>query len=478
MEKRLSIENPSAPLIIFSLLTATATIFAILFMDLVGAAIMIALPAVVWVIVSVFRDPRLGMITLFVANYFVMGISRYVPGPLGLAIDGLLVVTYVAALVRSLRVKGLLARANRDLTLLAVIWYLYAIFELFNPEAQSRMAWLFAMRGFSLYFVLTIPLTFMLLNRRRDLNLILTLWSVFTLLAVAKGLVQLYGFLDSAELQWLADGGAKTHIVGGRLRVFSFFTDAGQYGASMGYSGVVFAIAAIGTATRRTRYYYLFVSLMAFMGMMLSGTRGAIAIPAAAVIMFMVISGNRRYIITTAVVAISLFVFFKYTYIGNNNYQISRMRTAFTGKDASLQARLDNQAKLSTYLASRPFGGGIGSAGNWGQRFSPNGFLAQVPTDSWYVSIWAEQGVVGLTLHLFILFYVLIKGAILVRRVRDPELSFQLKGLLCGMAGIMAASYGNGVMGQMPTGIILYMSMAFMFMAKELDNESCGTTNT
>ena len=35
----------------------------------------------------------------------------------------------------------------------------------------------------------------------------------------------------------------------------------------------------------------------------------------------------------------------------------------------------------------------------------------------------------------------------------------------------MVASYGNGVLGQMPTGIIIYMSMAFLFMAEKFDKE-------
>jgi hypothetical protein len=35
----------------------------------------------------------------------------------------------------------------------------------------------------------------------------------------------------------------------------------------------------------------------------------------------------------------------------------------------------------------------------------------------------------------------------------------------------MGASYGNGVFGQLPTGIIIYISMAFVFMGPKLDEE-------
>jgi hypothetical protein len=61
--------------------------------------------------------------------------------------------------------------------------------------------------------------------------------------------------------------------------------------------------------------------------------------------------------------------FFKFTMIANGNDQVRRMRTAFDPNDASLQVRLDNQKILKGYLDSRPFGGGIGHAGDKAQRF-------------------------------------------------------------------------------------------------------------
>jgi len=40
----------------------------------------------------------------------------------------------------------------------------------------------------------------------------------------------------------------------------------------------------------------------------------------------------------------------------------------------------------------------------------------------------------------------------------------------------MGSSYGNGVLGQMPTGIITYLTWAFLFMSPQFDNELMGTT--
>lgn len=56
-------------------------------------------------------------------------------------------------------------------------------------------------------------------------------------------------------------------------------------------------------------------------------------------------------------------------------------------------------------------------------------------------------------------------------RVRSPELRGVLAALMSGSTGVMGASYGNGVLGQMPTGILIYLSWAFIFMSQQLDRE-------
>jgi hypothetical protein len=45
--------------------------------------------------------------------------------------------------------------------------------------------------------------------------------------------------VDFAEQEWLNEGSYKTHILW-KTKVFSFFSDAGQFGANQGYTGVVF----------------------------------------------------------------------------------------------------------------------------------------------------------------------------------------------------------------------------------------------
>ena len=434
-----------------------------------GIAVMI-LPFAFIYLGLLFVKPRLGIVTILIFNFFVLGIGRYIPMTWGLLMDGLMVMMYLALFFKAFKVKVQWDLAKSQLTLLVTIWFGYAVLQIANPEAVSVAAWFYAMRGLALYQWLFIPLVFILFNKKEDLHLFFVIWGVLSVLATLKGMQQLIFGVDSYEQAWLDAGGSVTHILFGKLRIFSFYSDAGQFGASQGHTGVVFGVLALFAKNRKFQIFCGIVAMAGLLGMMISGTRGAIAVPAMGGVMFILVRKHMPSILLGVLAGIGVFVFFKYTTIGNDNDQIRRMRTAFDPNDASLEMRRINQAKLKGYLATRPLGGGIGSTGNWGKRFSPNTFLANTATDSWFVAVWADTGIVGLYLHLFILFFVLITGAYnCMFKIRDDWLKGQITALVCGMAGIMLASYGNGVFGQFPTCILMYTSMVFMFIAPKLD---------
>jgi len=441
--------------------------------------ISLLLPLVLLQVGFVFLKPKVGIISVFVVNYFAMGLARYVPGPLGLSVDGLLALTWLAVVFSQFNRSVKWRMAWNGFTIAAIVWYLYALFQLFNPEAVSRVAWFYAMRGVSLYMVLTIPLIFLVYNQKKDLNQMLKLWAWFTLAGVAKGLMQQVIGPDPWEQHWLAVIGGKTHLLPGGLRIFSFFTDAATYGGAMGYSGVVFLILALHTHSGKQRFFFGLVGLVAFYGMVISGTRGALAVPFAGLALYAVLSKQVKMLLAGAVLMIGVFVFLKFTTIGNSVYEIRRFRTGLDPDNPSLMVRKENQQKLKVYLADKPFGGGLGSAGNWGLRFSPGTFLAETPTDSWYVQIWAEQGRVGLTLHLLILIYILGYCSYLIFfKLRSEELRTKASALVAGMFGIMVASYGSGALGQMPNGLIVYMSMAFIYLMPHWEKEEALSSSS
>lgn len=464
------LRKPLPILVLLSVVFVTAHLTAT--RGLVAGIAVMVLPFALVYLGALFVNPRIGIITVLIFNFFVLGIGRYIPMTWGLLMDGLMVLMYLALFFKAFRIMVPWARANSQLTLLVSIWFGYAVLQIVNPEAVSVAAWFYAMRGLALYQWLFVPLVFILFNKRTDLHLFFLIWGTLSVLATIKGMQQLIFGVDSYEQAWLDAGGDVTHILFGKLRIFSFYSDAGQFGASQGHTGVVFGVLALFAKNRKFQIFCGIVAMAGLLGMMISGTRGAIAVPAMGGVMFILVRKHIPSIVLGVLMGIGVFVFFKYTTIGNDNDQIRRMRTAFDPNDASLEMRRINQAKLKGYLATRPLGGGIGSTGNWGKRFSPNTFLANTATDSWFVAVWADTGVVGLYLHLFILFFILVTGAYnCMFKIRDDWLKGQITALVCGMAGIMLASYGNGVFGQFPTCILMYTGMVFIFIAPKLDKK-------
>lgn len=465
------IANKNVLLLVFSVATILAVIIAM--MGMMGVFVFVGLFVVIGIVYGIFDRPKRGILLLVILGFFVTGLARYITAPWGLTMDALLVLIYIALFFKGFAEKIKWSKAKSSLTLLVSIWMGYIFLQIGNPEAESIQAWFYAMRGVALYQFLSIPLLFLLFNKQKDLNTFFIIWGLLSLLGTLKGFQQFHFGVDPFEQRWLNQGGAQTHILFGKLRVFSFYSDAGQFGASQAQSGVVFGILALfKKGNLKLKAFFILVAFTGFFGMLISGTRGAIAVPALGGVTFLILKKNTKILVLGSVVGMAIFIFFAYTNIGQGNAEIRRMRTAFDPNDASLQVRLDNQNKLKNYMAVRPFGGGVGATGNWGQRFTPHTFLANTATDSWYVMIWADTGVVGLVYYLFMLFFILITGAYHVMfRIQDEGLKGQITALTCGMAGIMLASYGNGVFGQMPTGMIMYVSMVFMFISPKIDQQ-------
>lgn len=436
-----------------------------------GAAVAL-LPFAVFFLFTVLTKPYWGLVAIFTLNYYIMGIVRYFPElPGGVVMDGLLVLTLLGVLIESCYHKVEWWRTRNMLTIATFFWLLYCTFQLLNPEVMSLQGWFIGIRGTALYFFLICVLTPLLMKRSKDLYIILALWSVFTLTAVFKAQVQKsYGF-DAAELRWLfVDGGASTHILYYGIRFFSFFSDAANFGSGMGFSMVVFTLYSFYVKNKFWALYFFVVGCIACYGMFISGTRGALAVPFAGYALFVLLSKNFNGIVIVGGVLIAAFIFLNFTHYGQGNTYIRRMRSGFNPDDPSLVVRLQNQEKMKDYLSTRPFGVGVGMGGGKALRYAPDSAIAQIPTDSWFVMQWVENGIVGLVLYVGILLLILGRGMwIVMFRVKDKRLRGTLAALVSGVFGMFATSYGNEIMGQFPNSFIVYMSLAFIYMGTALD---------
>ncbi|MDD4819450.1 MAG: O-antigen ligase family protein [Flavobacteriales bacterium] len=431
------------------------------------------LPLILYVFIWVVTKPFNAFLMMFVVNYFIMGVMRYVPSlPAGVILDGMIAFTIFTLLLKKVIQRESIGfkRAFNGITILFLIWAIFCLFEIANPES-SVLAWLRSVRGIALYPFIISVLTSIVLHKYEYVKKIIAVLSVLTLCAVLKALIQKYVGFDQWENYWLfVQGGAVTHVIWSGVRYFSFYSDAGNFGASMGFAAIVFLVISFYYKNQKIKIFYIFVAIAATYGMMISGTRGALAVPITGGILYLILSKKIKILLVGLILLAGTFIFLNFTTIGQGVPEIRRMRSAFNKDDASLVVRLENQKKLREIMSDMPLGTGIGLGGGKAKEFKPDAALSQIPTDSWFVLIWVETGIVGLILHIFILITILLVGSYNVLfRLKDQHLKGICAGITSGVFGIMVASYGNEILGQLPICVIIYVSQTFIFLSPRYD---------
>lgn len=412
----------------------------------------------------------------FFMNYLVMGVGRYImyPIPVTNMFDLLFTLIFTTITIKQLQTQSDFRNTLNVYTMISLIWAMYCTVNIGNDITGEMRAepWLRTVRPLAFYPLIVSIIIAITAKHYSFIRHFILLWGVLSFLGAAKGYMQKNFGFDAVEFQWVTTRGANTHLLNSGIRYFSFFTDAANFGCSMGLSCITFFIAAIYEKGKLVKIFYLIVSASTLYGLLASGTRVAIAVPIVGLALFIVLAKKWQITLTASILFIVMVGGLKYTNVGSSNPMIRRMRTVFDSNDASMNVRLDNQRALKSYMAEAPFGIGIGVAGT---DLSPTNkfyFVATCAPDSDLVYIWMRTGVVGLSVYLIL--YVItfaIACFILLFRIKNPEIRGPLTALLCGSVGLFVASYANQIFFQFPNGPIIYTSLTLIFLGPYFDKQ-------
>lgn len=394
---------------------------------------------------------------------------------LSVILDILLVYMVISILFSFLRGKAdiRLTNAVNILTISYIPWILFILFQFLNPGIQAEGITIgiriIILETFILYIVSSL-----LADKPKALKIGLITIGVFVSIAFLKLWWQKSMGFDFAEREWLMSSGSwRTHIINTGIRYFSIISDASNFGACMGLVTIVYAIIGIHTRNKLLSYFYLAVAIMALIGMFLSGTRGAIAVPVAGIALYCLLCKNIKIFATTALIGILVVSFFSLTNIGEGNSFIRRMRTAFRPtKDASFNVRVENRKEIAAYLEKYPWGVGIDE--NIPKLWKKGDIYEEgtLPPDSYYVRIWIQTGYMGLNLYLAILVVVLLRCCYIVMfRIKNKELYHTLAALTCGVFGIWVNGYTGEAMNTAPTNFFIAASLAFIMNGPYIDKQ-------
>ncbi|MBC8153279.1 MAG: O-antigen ligase family protein [Bacteroidetes bacterium] len=430
-------------------------------MGIPGAVITVLIPLLLATLVGVLISPRFGLFLYVQFSYLIPIVGHFItielPIPLGTVIEGILVLTLLSVFLNGKQMQW--ERLHNPAFYLVVFWVVFTCLEFFNPETPDRASWLIRFRTLSFQWLVAAILVSVIPIRLRDVKVLIVSWLIWSSAAALWAFKQQYIGLTESENIWLMTVGARTHLLFGQLRSFSFYSDAAQLGVEMAGATLVCLILAIESKRLSIRLLYLALTAFFFWGFAVTGTRSALFVIFGGVPFYLLLKRDITRIVVGGAVGIALLAFLLFTSIGSSNYQIYRIRTALRPtEDPSFLLRLENQNLLKARLAPLPFGVGLGTSSASGAVYNPNHWAAIIQPDSAYVIVWVETGIVGVSLYIAILLALAGIGVRRVWALDNKRVSILMIALLSQFVGVILMAYSNTIMGQFPTSTMLFIT--------------------
>ena len=466
-------ENGGRVLVLFLLFLLA--LYELISTGLPAMAIVSIIPLLIAGVYFVFQYKMTVFWFLFFANYLIMGINRYfqIPVPittLTLLPEIMLLITLVIDIRQDCNAK------YANLMLLALmIWVLYIFIQVFNRTCMLPVSYADWGRNFLFYglsFLIIFFLITSLINSPEKIALLFKFWAYLSIAATIWVWRQKTFGWDNWEMIWLEGGGKRTHLIGGSIRYFSFFTDAATFGCCIAASAVVFYIRAINTKIKKDRILFLITAFLCTYAFFMSGTRTALACFIVGVAFYVILSKSIKIAIPVGLLGGLFFFIMAFTTIGENNMQIRRMRSAFNKNDASANVRDINKAALAKYLKDAPFGMGFNVDEDRVPANHKYKIVYQTSNDSTYVFMWQRVGIIGAILFAIVNGLILIGGCYITMFVlKERETASIGAAYCCAFVSIQVGGYMNEILLQFPNMLLYYGGMAIVYLLPNIESE-------
>jgi putative inorganic carbon (HCO3(-)) transporter len=411
--------------------------------------------------------PKFGIIILLIMAYILFVISQFgVDFPMGTLMDGLQVLLLVGMLLK-IKMQKDWSIFKSPITVVILIWLAYNLVEVANPIATSRLAWVYTVRSVAVitlsYFVFMYNI-----NSVKYIRLLFIIWLLLSVFSAAYGFKQEYIGFDAYETNYLnTPGVAGLLFIGGHWRKFSIFSDP----VAFAYNMVMPSIFCICMITMRIKLWKKivlgFMVVFFFDAMLFSGTRGANVLLPAALVLFAILKYNKKVLVFSCFAA--LFLLFLIN-VPTSNVNIVRFQTAFRpNTDESYNLRKRNQKNIQPFILTHPLGGGLGSTGEWGARFSPGAYLTAFQPDSGYMRVAVEDGWVGLIIFCTFMFVIIKTGINNYYLIENRELKTYCLALTLIVFAYNIANFPQEALVQFPSNILFYMEAALINITLRLD---------
>ena len=460
----------SQPLVVIFLLLASLSISFLVAKGgmLVGILLLLVIIGVPVIYASI-AYPEFGIIVLITIAFWINFFSRFLPEvtPLGIVMDFFDYIMILGFFIKQQKEKRW-DYFNNPISYFILLWLIYNLFEVINPAAASMLAWVYTVR--SIAFIMLMYYVFVFQIRSKNLiKIILKLWLLFALIGAISAFWQENIGFFKFESEWLTADPLRISLlfINGHMRKFGIYADPVVFAFNT-VAAVLLCIALLTMDLKLYKKVIIVLLICFFLNVLLySGTRSSYVLIPAAMIMLTLLKMNKRILIIISAAGLMLGFLIK---VPTSNISLVRFQTAFRpSKDASFDVRAQNQKRIRPYILSHPMGGGLGSVGVWGERFSPNSFLAKFPPDSGYVRVAVETGWLGLLIYCLLNFVILYKGIDYFYRIRDPELKAYCLAMILIIFAFDIGNYPQQAFVQYPSNIMFFLATAILVITIRLD---------
>ncbi len=452
---------------------------------MVGLTALVVVISVPLIMASLF-NLRFGLSFVLILSFFILGIKRYVEVfswgrfdqeiPLGLIMDVLVSVMFFGLLLKQIKERDW-SFARNIISTMILIWMAYNLIEVANPIAASRMAWLYTIRSMAGVMIMFF-ISLYVINRIEIVNHLFKLVVGLSVLAALYAIWQEFVGLTAYEDWWVRSDPELFGLLfqAGKIRKFSFLSGPVILGIVMAYSSLMCFILMLGPFDRIKRLGLAFAGVIMLVAMIFTGTRTAYLLLPAGMFFYAMISLRREVVLAGIGVAVLGAIVLSAPTVNADHHRIKTAFSIFTGdksaRDPSFEIRLQNQKQIQPFIQQNPLGGGLGSVGAWGKRFSPGTFLANFPPDSGYMRIAVEQGWLGLLLYCSLLFIIMRTGIKNYFSVRDPLIRTYYQVCLTFLFTLIIANYPQEAITQLPTSFLFYIVIAMLVKLKDFDPQN------
>ncbi len=434
-------------------------------------------------VIACFFNPTIGFYTSLIASAFLSMPDRLfsspVPIPLGIVIECIQYLALLSIIAKQYRKRTNVGPFWRNpLTIMFLVLLAYYISDIFNPVQHSMFGWVIFIRKqvsfFAFYYM-----AYILLDSYEKIIQFLKIWLALVLFIALYGIKQQWLGMASFEMAWFQRNpeAYALDFQAGFLRKISVLSDPASFGVLCAATFIFALVYAIRTHNKKTRNKLLFIAVACLLGSSYSGTRSCNLMIVAGILAYGIFTLNekRTYTIMIGLVMTGLFVLFGPF---KNNPVVYRISTTFQGnKDASAMVRSVNRHHVQPYLQSHAMGGGIYTCGYEGNLYNQGHYLSKFPPDSGFMKILAEEGWIGLLLHLFFYYIILRIGLKGCFHSVNPKIKTLYLTITICIFSMIVGQYSQVTLSSYPLVLFYFTSLIILYKLKDYDTSNPETTD-